>query len=92
MSDSKNPIYGATVYIKYGQSKPPPSINDFDKYIETSATSNTVTFSGLKCGNYYLFAKGYDSVLASPLSGGAPISILKKNRNKALNTNMYITP
>ncbi len=91
-SDSKNPVYGADVYIKYGQSKAPGSINDFDEHVQTGPGTNVVTFSNLQCGTYYLFAKGYDSLLASPLSGGAPISILRKKRNKGLNTNMYIRP
>ena len=90
-SDSKNPIYGAMVYIKYGQSKPPANINSFDNQIKAGAAGNTVTFSGLGCGTYYLFATGYDSVLASPISGGSPISILHSARNKTMTTNMYIT-
>ena len=91
-SDSKNPIYNAVVYIKYGQSKPPANISGFDGKIQAPANSNTITFKGLKCGTYYLYASGYDSVLASPLSGGSPLSVLHKNRNKAMSTNMYIRP
>lgn len=92
LSDSKNPIYGAMVYIKYGQSKPPGNISGFDAKIQCPANGNSVSFTGLNCGTYYLFATGYDSVLNSPISGGSPISILHKNRNKAMTTNMYITP
>jgi hypothetical protein len=93
LSDSKNPIYGAIVYIKYGQSTPPNNgITGFDNHINTNNHSNTVTFSGLNCGTYYIYATGYDSVLASPLSGGSPLSITHHNRAKAVTTNMYITP
>lgn len=91
LSDSKNPIYGTTVYIKYGQSTAPANINGFDAKLQPSAGSNTVSFTSLKCGTYYLYATGYDSVLKSPVAGGAPLSILHKDRNKTTSTNMYIS-
>jgi hypothetical protein len=93
LSDSKNPVYGTVVYIKYGQSTAPVNgITGFDNHITASSNSNTVKFSNLNCGTYYIYATGYDSVLASPLSGGSPLSITHHNRAKAVTTNMYITP
>jgi hypothetical protein len=91
LSDSKNPIYNTIVYLKYGQSTPPASVTGFDAKIQPPAGSNTVSFTGLKCGTYYLYASGYDSTLKSPVSGGAPLSILHKDRNKTTSTNMYIS-
>jgi hypothetical protein len=91
-SDSKNPIKGAVVYIKYGQSKPPANINSFDNKITAPANGNTVSFTNLGCGTYYLFATGYDSVLASPISGGSPLTITHSARAKTTTTNIYITP
>lgn len=92
LSDSKNPLYGTTVYIKYGQSTAPASINKFDDHIVAGNNTNTVTFAKLKCGTYYLFATGFDSVLNTQLSGGSPLSITHGHRKKTTNTNMYISP
>jgi len=80
-----------TVYIYYGSSKPPASISKFDASKKTAVNGNTVTFTGMKCGTYYLYAVGYDSLAAIPLKGGGPYSLLYSNRNKSENATISIS-
>jgi hypothetical protein len=79
------------VYIYYGSSKPPASISKFDDSKNTGLNNNTVTFTGLKCGTYYLYAAGYDSTVSLPLKGGGPFSLLHSNRNKTVNTTISVS-
>lgn len=75
-------IPGATVYIKYGAKEFPGT--DVSKY-DASKVCGTAGhgaghthFEGLLKGDYYLYATGYDSSIAMPVTGGIPVKI-KKN-------------
>ncbi len=80
-----------TVYIYYGSSKPPATLDKFDAHKKTDVNGNTVTFTGMKCGTYYLYAIGYDSLAALPLKGGGPYSLLHSNRNKIENATITVS-
>ena len=66
------------VYIKYNATSAPSS-NVYDDSAVCVMINNipTATFSNLNVGNYYLFAKGYQTGLTPPyLSGGQVYTIL----------------
>jgi hypothetical protein len=84
-------VNNAIVYVYYGSSTPPPSISKFDANKNTPVNGNSVTFSGLKCGSYYLYATAYDSAVSLPLHGGGPYSLLHSNRNKTGNATISVS-
>src|ERR1700745_504499 len=75
-------INNTTVYVYYGSSTPPATLDKFNDHKNTDVHGNTVNFTGMKCGTYYLYAIGYDSAVSLPLKGGGPYSLLHSNRNK----------
>ena len=79
------------VYVYYGSSKPPATLDKFDAHQSTGANNSTVTFSGMKCGVYYLYAVGYDSLAGIPLKGGGPFSLSHANRNKTENATISVS-
>ena len=65
-------IYPDTVWVKYN------AINAGSGYdIQKVGVSGdtTITFTGLKCGNYFLTASGYDRTIDMVVSGGIKITI-----------------
>ena len=40
---------------------------------------STITFNGLKCGNYFLTASGYDNSISMPVNGGLGITIAESS-------------
>lgn len=82
---------GTTVYIYYGSSKPPATLDKFDAHKATELKGNTVTFTGMKCGTYYLYAAGYDSSAGIPVKGGGPFSLTHSNRNKSENATISVS-
>ena len=92
VNSSGKPVKGATVYLEYNSSKPPNTgISGFDVHKTADANSGSVTFTGLKCGTYYVYATGFDSVAVLPIQGGIPYSLLHKDRNKTENVTLNIT-
>ncbi|HKC68285.1 MAG TPA: hypothetical protein VKG26_08645, partial [Bacteroidia bacterium] len=81
-TDNNNaPVNGATVYVKYGQSTPPSANNTgYDDHKVAAASSNSVTFTGLKQGTYYFYAEANPGA-PNAVSGGAPFSLTHANRN-----------
>ncbi len=75
-------IPGAIVYIKYNAKDFPGqdvSVYD-DSGIADSISGEDphVHFEGLKRGNYYLYAVGYDSAISQIVKGGIPVVIKDK--------------
>jgi hypothetical protein len=93
-TDNNNvPVYGATVYVKYGQSTPPSANNTgYDDHKVAAANSNTVTFTGLKQGTYYFYAEANVGTTANPapVSGGNPFSLTHAHRNGTSNATIDV--
>lgn len=55
-------LHKGTIYIKYA-TWDPPADSVYDDSVECVKTDTMITavFKGLKAGDYYLFARGYDS-------------------------------
>jgi hypothetical protein len=76
------PVNNMTIYVAYGTSRAPVTLDKFNEHKPTGTTGSTATFSNLKCGTYFLYAVGYDSAVSLPIKGGGPYSLLHANRNK----------
>ena len=74
-------IDSATVYIKYN-SLEAVNISEYNNSKVLSKNSNnvfTVQFDGLKPGDYYLFAQGWDPSIANNVKGGIPYTIKEED-------------
>lgn len=86
-------IKGCTFFIKFNtQNFPGEDSANYD-YISKADDFSSIAFSdSMKCGNYYVFATGIDSLLSPPnnlVKGGLPINI-----NQIQDTakfNIYVT-
>lgn len=72
-------IKGCTIYIKYNaQEFPGENASNYD-YVFKADDSLSISYTdSMKCGNYYVFATGIDSLLLPPnnvVKGGLPINI-----------------
>ncbi len=73
-------IYGATVYVKFNtKDSPGTDAANYDMTIVGDATEEHVHIEGLKKGDYYFYAVGYDSAISMPVYGGVPITIKEKS-------------
>ncbi len=92
VKNAGNLVKGVTVYLAYNTSKPPnKGINGFDTHKTADANGSSVSFVGLKCGTYYIYATGFDSTALLSVQGGVPYSLLYKNRSKTGNITLNIT-
>lgn len=75
-------IDSATVYIKYN-SLEAVNISEYNNSKVLSKDSNnqyTVQFDGLKPGDYYLFAQGWDPSISNNVKGGIPFTIKQEDK------------
>ncbi|HEV7231146.1 MAG TPA: hypothetical protein VGO45_07455 [Bacteroidia bacterium] len=86
------PIPGATVYIKYNAKDfPGADPSAYSTQLKATGNSNTVTFTGLHCGDYYLYGTGFDSALGLPVTGGLHFQIKYSDRKKQESTTVAVT-
>lgn len=86
-------IKGCTIYIKYNaQDFPGENPSSYD-YVFKADDSLSVSYTdSMKCGKYYLFATGIDSLLSPPnniVKGGVPINISQVQDTTKIN--LYVT-
>lgn len=71
------PIPGCTIKIKFNATDFPGVDGAYDLITQAGATETSVTVSGLKCGEYYIFGIGNDTTLSDidkTVKGGIPFS------------------
>ncbi len=74
------PIKGATVYLRFGAKDFPGSApTDYDMTTVGEANEEHVHVEGLRKGDYYVFAIGYDSTISAVVTGGQHVKILSKS-------------
>lgn len=71
-------IDSCMVYIKYNSQDVSSAYDDSVKCMQVDSVS-TATFSGLKAGQYYLYAKGWDAGIGETVIGGLPYTITQEN-------------
>lgn len=70
-------IDSVTFYITFNQTEAPAE-NDVDYSIKGTTVSpgnTSATISGLKKGDYYILAKGWDPGIAAEVKGGIPYTV-----------------
>lgn len=71
-------IDSCTIYIKFNSSEAPDNLSDYDLSqqvaMDTGGNSYTI-FKGLKKGDYYIFAYGWDPAISENVKGGIPYTI-----------------
>lgn len=71
--------YLDTVYLKFNaKDSPGTNLASYDTYIVGEAGEDHVHIEGLKCGDYYLYAVGFDSTINERVKGGIPYSFDKE--------------
>lgn len=84
-------IPGATVYIKYGAKEfPGADLSKYDDFITTDYAGHhkgRSHFDGLRKGDYFLYAVGYDSTMA--VAGGIPVKI--KTNGETVEATVQVT-
>jgi hypothetical protein len=66
--------YPDTVYLKFNTQDFPGSLKNFDRVYVGEEGEDHVHISGLKCGNYYIYATGFDTTINQRVAGGIPFS------------------
>ena len=68
--------YRDTIYIKYNTKEyPGPNLSGYDAVVIGDWPGDFVRVTGLKCGDYFIYGAGYESVHGYRVSGGIPCSI-----------------
>lgn len=85
------PIKGATVYVKFKTSDLPsnPTTN-YDLVVVGDPAEDHVHIEGLRYGQYYLYAVGYDSSIGEEVSGGTALTIKWKERRKEIHLDIAV--
>jgi hypothetical protein len=87
-----SPINGATIYIKFGAKDLPDNpTQNYDLKETASANSNHIQIEGLRYGDYYVYATGYDAAISEYVSGGVAIKIKWKERKKEIVVQVPVT-
>ncbi len=74
-------IDSVTFYVKFNASDAPANdvYDTNQKGVTTSPGSTSATISGLKKGDYYIYAKGWDPSISSEVKGGLPYTITSED-------------
>jgi hypothetical protein len=65
--------YRDTIYIKYNTLNAPAAGTAYDLVVVGEEGENHVHVPGLKCGNYYAYAVGFDTSISQRVKGAVPI-------------------
>lgn len=84
--------YPDTVYVKFNaKDLPGLSPSDYDTYFAGQPGEDHVHCEKLKCGDYYLFAAGYDTTIHTRVTGGMHVRIKHKDRKKETDVDVAVT-
>jgi hypothetical protein len=84
------PIYGATVYVKYGAKEQPASFNEYDASYTAGTSDAMVVIDNLKCGDYYFYSTGFDPSIGQAVKGGTPYTITHGARKDQVNIDIPV--
>jgi len=85
------PINLPTIYVKFDAKElPGDPTNNYDLKLE-GKHENHLHIKELRYGNYYLYAVGFDSTIMLPVTGGIPVEIKWKDRNKEIVVDVPVT-
>lgn len=85
-------IPGCTVYIKYNTTEQPGAgTTGYDIQFTAGANDLSVKCTGLKCGNYYVYAVGNDAAISQQVRGGQSVEIPFSKRDGNINVTLPVT-
>lgn len=72
-----------TVFVKFNTNQlPGTNASDFDTFFVGEQGEDHVHITGLKCGNYFIYAVGIDSTGPYRVNGGVPFKIKYSDRKE----------
>ena len=78
--------YVDTVYIKYNTlNSPGAGLTSYDSYVAGEAGEDHVHLENLRCGDYYLYAVGFDTTISQRVTGGIPFSFTQTSGEVIVN-------
>lgn len=69
------PVKPTNAYIKYNNKDAPSSLSDYDLTVTADTSAISMKLTNLKCGDYYIFATGYDTAISKAVKGGIPYTV-----------------
>ena len=85
-------IYGATVYVKFNATDlPSDPTNNYDLKIVGNPLEEHIHIDGLRYGQYYFYAVGFDPNISATVIGGAPLTIKWKERKNSINFDLAVS-
>ena len=85
-------IPGATIYVKFdAEELPGTNPSDFDHIVVGVPNEDHVHIEGLKWGNYFFYAVGFDSAISEVVSGGVQLKIKRKERKDEIELDVPVT-
>ena len=78
--------YPDTVYVKFNtQESPGTNASNYDTHFIGKTGEDHVHLTGLKCGDYYILAVGFDTTINHRVLGGIPYSFSQTSGEIDLN-------
>jgi hypothetical protein len=86
------PIYGATIYVKFDATESSADITtNYDARFIGEPNETFVRIGGLRYGDYFLYAEGFDSTISAPVSGGVAVKIKWSERKDERDVEVPVT-
>ncbi|MES2565379.1 MAG: hypothetical protein V4565_00835 [Bacteroidota bacterium] len=86
------PIKGATIYIKFNaKDLPSDPTSNYDLKVVGEENEDHVHIKGLRYGQYYLYAVGYDESISETVVGGMALAIKYKQRKKEIDVDIAVS-
>lgn len=86
------PIYGATVYVKFDATESSADITtNYDARFIGEPNEPFVRIGGLRYGDYFLYAEGYDSTISATVTGGVAVKIKWSERKDGRDVEVPVT-
>lgn len=84
------PVLPYQVYVRFNATDAPQTLSEYDINSTADTAEQSIKIRGLKCGQYYLYATGYDTSLRGNVKGGIPFT-LDRNANSETIINIPVT-
>ena len=69
-------IHRDTAFVKFNtRDFPGTNASAYDLVLEGDSGEDHVHIENLKCGDYYIYVRGFDDTINKPVTGGIPYSI-----------------
>ena len=85
------PNYPDTIFVKFNTKEfPGENPSAYDLVLPGEAPEDHVEIEGLQCGDYYIFAVGFDTTISARVKGGIPYTIAEGTTGE-VNINIPVT-